>query len=290
MSLGISRILVVLRMTKLNELSKAKTLSFLVYGDSGVGKTAFGGAADVGGNTVIFNLGKTETTLTSNWFRQTYPKANPDIIRISEDLVERGLHVNPQAFNKLCEELDRVLEDPTINIIVIDDLTGLSQISFNKAIFQNKKYGKSRTLENAIETKSVPSRGIQDIGENIAVLNWFFHTYNNLCRDKNKHLIVLAHARKIYGKPANPKDITGEPTLKKIIPMAPGKDTFAIGELPAYFDEVYYMLISEGVNRVLVTKGSGSILAKTSHEKELDKREVNQTFTSILRKIQDASV
>ena len=266
-------------MPRLNELTKAPSLSFFIYGVSGVGKTTFGGS--IGSRGVIFDLGKASTTLSSNQFKKLYPNSNPIVEVITETTDARGLVKNPTAYDELSDLLDKYIGSDEVDVIVIDDFTVLIQFALNKALDINKDERKSQTLDKAISGRTIPITMVQDYGTLIDILKFFIGTYTQLCREHGKHFIVLGHPRYIYktGK------IGEEPKPSKIIPSAPGKDTFAVGQLPAMFDEIYFMYLEGGKNRALKTQATGIHLAKTSYPMELSDPEVNTDFPSILQKI-----
>lgn len=266
-------------MPRLHEIPIGESISLLLYGKSGAGKTYFGGSA--GKDSIFIDVGNGIATLTSKNFREKYPDANPEVITIRETTNDRGLAIKPTGFDEVCDTLDEIFTKPgTFKSIIIDDLTSLTQLALNKAFDLNKDSSKSQTLATAQRNRAIPLTAVQDYGTLIDILKFFLGTYITKSKEAGRHFILLAHERTVY-KPAKMGE---DAKLFRVFPHAPGKDNFAPSVLPAFFDEVYHIEL-KGNTRTIRTRPNEIYLAKTRYAGELKEFEDNLDFPKWIEKI-----
>lgn len=272
------------KITRLEELKPAESTTTIIYGNSGTGKTFFGGTA--GSRTLFLNAGDGIETLKSPLFRDKI-KADPIVVNIGEKINERGVVNDATAFDLMCDEIDKALTHipAEFDTIVVDDLTAIRSYAMNKALEINSATNKSQTLKNIVERFDVIVPAVQDYGMEMTMIKWFLQSYTAIAKDHKKHLIVMAHERRTYEKGRN---IGDAPSLRKISVGVTGQ-TFP-DEIPALFDNVWHSeAIGGGDNTVyqLRTQGDEILTAKTRQGGIFNVVEKNPNFLAMLQRLQD---
>jgi hypothetical protein len=278
---------------RLKDRKPGESWILLYYGASGSGKTFFCGTA--GPRTLFINIGLGMETLSSPAFKLRYPEAAEMIfIDITEKVNERGVLVAAEAFDLITDAIDYALDKfpNDFDTIVIDDATYMRRAAMNRALEINAGI---RTQPNArsvnINEFTVPE--IQDYGREMQMIEWFLIQYVPKLRTLKKNLVMTAHERNIYGKPAR---IGDQPPLLKTVAGFTGK-TFP-DQIPAYFDDVFRAEAVGGGEQVVYrarTAGaeydatnataSGALLGKARHGGIFKTVEPDPNFLRFLQRI-----
>lgn len=215
----------------LSELSNDDPLLLLLYGGSGTGKTYFAGT--FGDRTLIINLTHGLRTLSSPKFTNIYGKVNPIVATIveSNDLSKQAPTVIDQVNDTIDQLLSTRSED--FDTIVIDDCANLRVAALNLALQVNHDLNKSGSLVSS-RRYGFPTPAVQDYGQEMNIINWFFQTLIETCKAHKKNLVVLAHERIEHGKATS---VGAQAPILQIRPMFTGVNT----DVGAFFDNVWYM-------------------------------------------------
>jgi len=267
----------------LSDLQPAESLTILLYGQFGSGKTQFIGSA--GSRTLIINIGSGIDTLHGKTFKDKNPNVDPLIITINETLDENGQFDTAEAFDAVTDAIDFALKNhhDKFDTIAIDDITALRGFAMNKGLELNQKTKKSQTnAQRKDYGATLPA--VQDYGTEMSLIEWFIKTYTNLCKREKKHLIMTAHERQQFKK----ADKIGEqPSLFKIRPGFTGQ-TFP-DDMCAHFDFVWHAEIAGGGGQIVYrvrTVGDEVISARTRYGGIFDLLEKDLSFSKVLSKIQ----
>lgn len=241
-------------MPRLSDMPVGSSVIQLVYGPSGSGKTEYCGTA--GSRAGIVNCGLGIVTLQSKGFKSRHPNVNP----IVETVIEEAIPDKAEGFDKVCDLADKFLDDPEIDTLIIDDVTALRRFALNKGLEINQSTGKSQSLGTS-RAKEAIIIAVQDYGIEMSLVEQFVITYAGLCREKNKHFLLIAHERVTYNKPAQ---IGGVATVNSIRPGFTGQ-TFP-DSVTGHFDLVWHMECQGSGDRILYkarTAGDSALVAKT---------------------------
>jgi hypothetical protein len=257
---------------RLSAMPFAESLTLLIYGGSGTGKTYFCGTA--GSRTLIINIGAGLATLQAPNFTDKY-KVNPLVATIP---------VGMDSHDGICDTLDYYIQSKSdeFDTIVIDDASSLNKSAMYKAIQVNEDLNKSQALANFKRLGQL-APGIQDYGEEINVVGDFLRQYTEIAKASNKHLIITAHERLTYRKAQKPND---PPTLVKIRPAFTGQ-TFP-DNVPGFFDEVWrFTVVGRGASlrHRITTQPSEIIVAKSSHGGVFKEEEQDLDFPHVVQRI-----
>jgi len=199
-----------------------ESLTMLIYGDGGTGKTHFAGTF---GNDVLYiNIGAGISTLYAPRFKSKWGEWNPYLFNVTKD--------DKDPFVSVCDAIDDCLDNaPDVHTIVIDDASTLGKMAMEKAIKLNFDTKKSQT-QTMLSKHNIALPTIGDFGTQMNVMETFMGTYIEACKSMNKNFVVLAHAKSDYkrDKPSEP------PTLISIKPLFTGNN-----RITAFFDFVWYM-------------------------------------------------
>jgi len=267
---------------RLQDKPPLESSSTLVYGHSGSGKTTFIGTA--GDRTLIINNGKGIDTLYSPGFIRKYGPVNPLVIDVRESgPVSEGA----SAFNQMSGAISKgflTLRDDFDNV-AIDDGTMMNLHANLKAIEVAAEYRGSKTL-GAAKKHNLVVLDVGDYNFQFALLHQFLTWLRDLCKEHNKHLIIAAHIREIYGKLSGPG---AEAPLRRVVPSFSGK-TFP-DSVVALFDNVWkFEVVStarEPIYRA-ITIGNEMTVANTSMGGILDEKINNPHFLQLMKKLQEA--
>lgn len=259
---------------KLSAVEFSESLTFLLYGITGSGKTYFCGTA--GPRTLFVNLGHGLTTLKSPAFLEKHPY-DPYFVNVptdESDKIEYVRQIINYALEKRADDFDT---------IVVDDGSALSRIAMEKAISINSDLQKTNTQSKAKQHGGIIAPQIADYGEEISVLTWFFAKFTEEAKMANKHLLITAHERQVFGKPVR----IGEPApLKKIRPGFTGQ-TFP-DAIPQFFDEVWqFEVVGSGERKKFRQRTIGNELvnAKSRHGGVFKEIEENLSFPEVIKRI-----
>lgn len=228
--------------SRLADLTNDDPLLLLLYGGSGTGKTHFAGT--FGERTLIINLTDGLRTLSGPRFTEIYGKINPIVatIRESNDLAKQP----PTVIDAINDTIDTMLDTryDDFDTIVIDDCLNLRVNAMRLALQVNQDLGKSTSLASTRRYGFVTA-AVQDYGQEMSIIEWFFRELVETCKSRKKNLVVLAHERVEHGKAPS---IGAAQPITHIRPMFTGVNT----DIGAYFDNVWYMTAEGAGDRMKV--------------------------------------
>lgn len=258
--------------TRLQAMPFAESLTMLLYGGPGVGKTFFCGTA--GDRTLYFDIGSGIATLQAPDFTKKYA-SNPLVVRIP---------LGDDSHDMLCDTLDHYIQKrrDEFDTVVVDDASSLRRGAMIKAVEINMDLGKSSTGANAKKHGMIVPV-VQDYGEEMSVVEKFLADYTEIAKASNLHLLITAHEKLTYKKG---QKIGDPPTLVKIRPAFTGQqfpDT-----VPAFFDEVWrFYVVGRGDKKQhrIITQPSELLVAKSRHGGVFLEEEKNLDFPTVVQRI-----
>lgn len=214
-------------MPRLSDLNLSDSVTLLLYGAPGVGKTDLIGSA--GSRTLILTDLNGIVTLQNPSFRKRYPDCNPIIEVIKPDEDPSKATAYDQMSTVINNYFEHHLAD--FDAIAIDDVDFLRSSAMNKAVTINSNEGRSQT-KTKIKNYSLVLPTMADFGTEMGLVEGFISNLASVCRIFRKHLIIAGHEKLIYEKNKQTK----EDVLVKIVPHFTGKAApESIGD---YFDLV----------------------------------------------------
>lgn len=270
-------------MPKLSELNPCESLTILLYGASGTGKTYFGGTAGSGAS--IINIGNGIETLLAPAFRNRYPNSDCNIISIGESRDKKGYLASATAFDQVCRTIDDLLVDPSVDTIIIDDCTFLRYYAMNKALVLNNDINMTQSLQTSRKHHSRVVH-VADYGREMALVEEFISTYVEMAKAVKKHFIMIAHERMMYNKG---KSIGDAPLIRKIVPGFTGQ-AFP-DQVPGYFDLVWHSQVKRMGNKVIYeirTNGDAITTGKTRQGGIVDETIIDPNFLTLLEKFKQS--
>ena len=245
-----------IKIESLSEQANDDPLLLLDYGGSGTGKTHFAGT--FGSRSLIINLTHGLKTLRSPKFTNTYGNINPIVATIVEgnDLSRQP----PTVIDQINDTIDEMLNTrgDEFDTIIIDDCLNLRVNAMRMALQVNHDLDKSKSL---LSTRKYGffTVAVQDYGQEMAIIEWFFRELIETCKVRKKNLVVLAHERIEHGKAPS---IGAQQPIIQIRPMFTGVNT----DIGAMFDYVWYMTAEGSGDQMKViarTVQTDTIEAKT---------------------------
>ena len=272
---------------RISDLTDVPTVSAMIYGQKGCGKTSF--AATAGNRTVFVFVGagiSGAKTLKSPWFREKFG-TNPFVEEIHEKLNEKRLPIKATLFDQITRKFDWWLENriDDWDTMVLDDIANTRKAAMFKGFEINKDAGLSSAWANT-EKYIIPMSGIQDYGQEMKVMQWLLESYIEIFESAGKSFLVLAHERYTFSKSVgrDGKPIIGEKDIiDKIRPGFVGKTM--PDDITANFDEVWHLTkIGTGDSGIIKLDcyGDAQILASTRHAGILKPTELDPNFKEII--------
>jgi hypothetical protein len=280
------------KIRRLSEIERDESICILLWGGAGTGKTYFCGTA--GSRTLFINIGVGIATLKSPDFTKRY-QADPVVVDIDEKLDEYLLK-NPEvlskndvswAFDLVTDAVDLAIDGEykdEVDTIVVDDATALRRIAMNKGIMWSEQWRKSETRKNFVKSDLLMP-DITDYPFEMDLVEQFVAGTIKKCKAAGKHLIITAHEREIYGKPAR---IGDPPPLLKVRPGFTGK-TFP-DEVVQYFDLTWRTQAVGGGSNVVYrirTVGDENMVAKSRWGGIFNVEEKDLSFPEVVRRIRE---
>jgi hypothetical protein len=257
---------------RLHAMNFDESLTMLLYGGPGVGKTYFAGTA--GDRTLYLDIGHGVVTLASPAFTKKH-KSNPLVLQIP--LAEN-------SYDYLTDSIDWFVEKrkAEFDTIVVDEVTALRRHAMQKAIGINSDLNKSTTLaqskKHGIVTPTLP-----DWGEEMSVIEHFIASYTEICKQENLNFLVVAHEKLQLRKGAK---IGDAPTVEKIRPAFTGQQF--PDNVIGYFDEVWrFEAVGRGENKKyrITTQPNEKLVGKTRHGGVFKEIEENLDFPTVVSRI-----
>lgn len=265
--------------TRLSDIPPGSSITILAYGAAGTGKTEFCGTA--GSRAGIINCGLGIVTLQSPGFKKRHPNVNPRV----ETIVEEAIPDNAEAFDKVCDVADAFLDCDDVDTLIIDDVTALRRFALNKGLEINQITGKSQSLVTS-KKNSARIVAVQDYGIEMDLIEQFIVEYTGICKAKNKNLIITAHERLTYNKPAQ---IGAPATLNSTRPGFTGQ-TFP-DQVTQHFDFIWHFFTQGAGERILYkarTAGDSGLVAKTRWSGLFPVIVDNPNFLDIVNKVRES--
>lgn len=225
---------------------RSDNLNFLIFGDTGVGKTLFAGSASLveAMSPVLFiDVEGGTKTLAGAGFESI------DLLHIKDEIDPKTGKLVRSAWDALRAVYEELRKGVPYKTIVIDSLTETYAVALKHQL----------TVANAREGREDPE---------IAQLRDYFKvgvqikTFVRAMRDLNCHVVFTCLDQEVKD------DRTG---TMKVRPNLPGK---LVGEIPAFLDEVFYLKVEQVrekqpdgkekriTKRFMLTQPDGKHLAK----------------------------
>ena len=245
-------------MTRLSEHKSHESVTALLYGASGSGKSFL--AASVGSDTLIVTPSNGLATIKSKLFRELCPGINPYIEVNDEDPIPKSA----QGFDRISDIIDSYLEKKRDEIknIVVEDATSMRRMALMKGLELNQKLNRSQTLKQST-SKEVIVPTVQDYGIEMNLVDQFMRYYTTHCKALGINFIVTAHERFTFGKP---EGLGQQPPLLSIRPGFTGQ-TFP-EDITGLFDLTWHTEMKGAANRTFYqirTAGDSVLSAKTRY-------------------------
>lgn len=272
------------------DLPDTATLSAIVYGKKGCGKTSF--AASGGDRTVFIYPGAAISgakTLRSPWFREEIG-ANPFVVELHEDLNKERMPKKATLFDQITKAMDWWLNNriDDWDTMVIDDIANSRKAAMFKGFEINQMAGLSTAMSRT-ETHGIPMPGIQDFGQEMNIMQWFVESYIEILEEAGKNFLVLAHERYTFSKPKDSRGnviIGDKDIIDGIRPAFVGRTM--PDDITTNFDEVWHLeKIGTGDSGVvkLDCYGDKQILANTRHAGVFKPFEPNPNFKEMMKRV-----
>lgn len=270
----------------LDEIPKAESETFLLYGASGAGKTRLLGTC--GDRTVIISNGGGLSTLKSPKFKELVG-SNPIVVELNAKKPDDFFSLH----DALCDTLDYALEklSDKFDFLCIDDATFMRRAAMYKGVEIGDDRGTSQTKKKVLNKFDELAPAVQDFGMEMNILDTFFASYTQICKEAKKHFIVCAHERLTFKKP---DQIGGQPELIRTAPSFTGVDKNPSG-VALYFDNVWYLeclSAEQGMWRIK-TVGHDKLIAKTRYdgvfEKSIPVPAQGKFMLDVVKKMQEAN-
>lgn len=248
------------------------------YGAPGVGKTDF--LASCGSGLGLITDLNGIVTLQNDRIKKLYPGFDPtvEVIDSSDDVTQ------PKAFYAIQAAAERLLLNPEITIIGVDDSSFMRRSASHLAVMLNYEDAqKSLTFEKVKKNKGNLAPTQADMGREMSIVEQFLDELTRNARSMKKHVVVNAHERYIYKKDRDTKT----EVISKIVPHFTGRS--APESLLGYFDLVFRLTMEGGPpNNYVTFQGSPDkkVAAKDRYGIVKGPQERNLTWSEIYNRIQ----
>lgn len=243
---------------RLSEHDTYESVTGLIYGGSGTGKTML--VASAGSDSLIITPSNGIATLKSSLFKSLLPGVNPYIeVNDEEPIPDKAL-----GFDKISDIIDKYLKEKPNEIknVIVEDSTSVRRMALMKGLELNQRLGRSQTLKQST-SKDVIVPTVQDYGIEMNLIDQFMRYYTNECKRLGINFFVTAHERFTFDKG---KEIGAPPSIKYIRPGFTGQ-TFP-EDITGLFDLTWHTEVVGSGNRTFYqirTSGDSVISAKTRY-------------------------
>lgn len=265
-----------------DEVEPAESVSMLFYGASKTGKTEAAGSA--GARSLYIDMGKGESdTFHGPGFKQRKGAFKGIYCSVTEQNFKKNIVVPEKAtaFDRTCDIIDRAFDriPDKFDYLIIDGATSLRRYAMYKSLQIGQKIGGSKAQTNA-ESLGVAIPEVGDYNKEMSMVEQFIAGYLDICRVYNKHLIVIAHERHVYGKPPRQGE---EKPLQRVLPGFTGQ-TFpdAVSNM---FALVWHFEVENGRVYRAKTKGNRALVAGTKYDGIFNEYEVDVNVQDVVKKI-----
>jgi AAA domain len=267
-----------LAFSRLSEQKLVEREKCLIYGGSGVGKTALLGT--LGSRVLFIDTGQGLDTLRSPWFQRLHPGTDPIVVSIIEKLDARGNVTEADAYDLTCDAIDYAVAHAAADFdhVVVDDATALRAYAMTKSSevalelgIVKQRFERPKSAKDKPEPLEKIITEVQEwMGEMNLVLKFLRGTMS-VCYNAGKHLWIGAHEKFIYRLPRREdgKIIVGEqPEVIMTYPAFTGKQY--PDQVQSIFDDVWHLEVEGGERKLRikrsVTSKYGDVMAKTRHD------------------------
>lgn len=206
---------------RLHEVPPGESVTWMAYGDAKSGKTFF--MASARKRMLFINNGDGMETLRSPLVLSKYPEVNDALtVTIREHYDDKGEPLLHARFDMISDAIDYGIEHfgEEFDTICIDDSTAARRDAMRKGLLIASATEKSKTLQNIVGKWDVILPAVQDYNVEMSLILQFLMGTIETVKKHKKHLIVGAHERHTFLKPAK---IGDQPTLLRVRPGFTGQ-------------------------------------------------------------------
>lgn len=271
-----------------SEIEPASSVSGMIYGPAGSGKTDFAGSC--GERSLYIDVGRSSETFHGASFKQRRGAYKGIYVPITE-AGSKTNYIMPdkaEAYDMVCDVIDEALLKifDQFDVVILDELSAFGRFAMNKGLEINQGTGKSKANE-ASKKWDMILPGKQDFGTEMGLVKNFLAGTIDLLKKNGKHFLVIAHERYLYQSVTNKDGVKVETdVISKILPSFTGKKD--IDAIPNMFDLVWHTeTVRNGENYIyrMRTQGDDILVAKTRYGGIFKSIETDLDFPKVIERI-----
>ena len=206
---------------RLKDEPPGESVTWMAYGDAKSGKTFF--MASARKRQLFINNGGGMETLRSPLCLSKYPEVNEALtVTIEDRYDDKGEPLLNARFDMMSDAIDYGLQHfgEEFDTICVDDSTAARRDAMRKGLLIAGDTEKSKQMGKLYEKYDVLLPAVQDYNVEMSLILQFLMGTIEIAKKNKKHLIVGAHERHTFQKPAK---IGDQPTLLRVRPGFTGQ-------------------------------------------------------------------